>query len=105
MSLVSYSVVLRSGSTDVAAVTSGAPDLVPLDVVLCDSRRVSMLNAGDIGRLVFSSVVDNTLDCALELSEEEQHCHYKRGRLYLQRINWSSMDCLSIRVIATPRCP
>ena len=65
LSLVSYSVVLRSGSTDVAAaVTSGAPDLVPLDVVLCDSRRVSMLNAVDIGQLVFSSVVDNPSDCA-----------------------------------------
>ena len=41
LSLVSYSVVLRSESIDVAAaVTSGAPDLVSLlNVVLCDSRR------------------------------------------------------------------
>ena len=67
LSLVSYSVVLRSESTDVAAaVTSGAPDLVPLlDVVLCDSRRVSMLNAVDI------SHANNPSDCALKLSEQE----------------------------------
>ena len=66
LSLVSYSVVLRSESNDVAAaVTSGAPDLVSLlDVVLCDSRRVSMLNAVDISR------VDNPSDCALESSEQ-----------------------------------
>ena len=58
LSLVSYSVVLRNESIDVAAaVTSGAPDLVSLlDVVLCDSRRVSMLNAVGIGRLVYNPV-------------------------------------------------